>query len=78
VDFTSHNETPGLGGRIDEAWFKEQFRNRKIVIGTGLSYDTEQENQLDAITGATSTSRSILNILNDVIDDTVTKLEVGS
>ena len=31
VDIISHNETPGLGGRIDETYFKEQFRNEKII-----------------------------------------------
>ncbi len=26
IDFVTHSETPGLGGRISELWFKEQFR----------------------------------------------------
>jgi Na+-transporting NADH:ubiquinone oxidoreductase subunit C len=26
IDFVNHSETPGLGGRIDETAFKEQFR----------------------------------------------------
>ena len=30
MDFVSHSETPGLGGRISEDWFKEQFRGLKL------------------------------------------------
>ena len=29
-EIISHNETPGLGGRIDEEWFKDQFAWEKI------------------------------------------------
>ncbi len=30
IEFLSHNETPGLGARIDEESFKEQFRGIEI------------------------------------------------
>jgi Na+-transporting NADH:ubiquinone oxidoreductase subunit C len=70
LDIISHNETPGLGGRIAEAWFKEQFQGEKIVggriqvQGTGGG-DTDKDNgRVDAITGATRTSQALENILN--------------
>ena len=31
IAFTRQGETPGLGGRIVEAWFREQFRGKPIV-----------------------------------------------
>jgi Na+-transporting NADH:ubiquinone oxidoreductase subunit C len=73
IEFVSHNETPGLGGRIDKNLFKDQFRGekvpeRKLMVssvksGTG---DTNHENSsIDAITGATLTTNYIQVIVND-------------
>lgn len=76
VDFTSHNETPGLGGRIDELWFKEQFRGLEIDMSKGFAYRSGSDGELDAVTGATITSKSVLNILNKLIEDTLSRLEV--
>ena len=72
--FTDHSETPGLGGRIDELSYREQFKNLKITIGTTLAYGGDGGSQIDAITGATSTSNAVLRILNQLLDDTVSKL----
>ena len=71
--FHKHTETPGLGGRISEPWFTEQFTglnlfypvtgDKKIFYlkpeGTG-----QRPNELDAITGATGTSRAVEAFLN--------------
>ena len=72
LEIISHNETPGLGGRIDEAWFKKQFREEKISPqgitvrkGSGSSGDTDPDNStVDGITGASLTSASVQNIIN--------------
>ena len=70
--FTSHSETPGLGARIDEKWFRDQFKG--IDVSKGSSQEKfvtfrlggkESSNRLDAITGATITSNSVQNILNN-------------
>lgn len=71
IAFTEQNETPGLGGRIEEDWYKEQFKGVSL---TGLvSYG--EESGLDAITGATSTSNAVLKIVNAFIDGTLKELE---
>ncbi|MFQ3547727.1 MAG: FMN-binding protein [Termitinemataceae bacterium] len=67
----THNETPGLGGRIDEGWFTAQFTGEKIPIegirirqGSGLG-DTDPNNgELDAVTGASRTSQAVQDIVN--------------
>jgi len=70
VEITSHSETPGLGGRIDEPWFKDQFKGESIeegirVVQSGGMGDTDPDNGiLDGITGATRTSESMQNIIN--------------
>lgn len=70
LEILSHNETPGLGGRIDEPWFKQQLRNERIVDGTVMvagagDGDTNPDNgEIDAITGASRTSDSMRTILS--------------
>lgn len=70
--FTYQNETPGLGGRIDETWYKEQFRNLPIAKGQSLTYT----GGLDAVTGATQTSQAVLRTVNKALQDTVFSEEV--
>ncbi len=75
--FTDQSETPGLGGRIDELTYREQFRGLQITAGTILAYGEQGGGQIDAITGATSTSNAVMRILNGLLQDTVSKLEVA-
>lgn len=74
LTFTEQNETPGLGGRIDEAAFKDQFKSVAIDYDAGFSYDASGE--LDAITGATSTSNAVLRMLNRLLQETLAGWEV--
>lgn len=67
VEFISQNETPGLGGRISEAPYKEQFRDVEIspeseayVIGRPAP-----GGNIDAVAGATQTSTFVQNMIND-------------
>jgi len=71
IAFTEQNETPGLGGRIEEEWYKEQFRG--VSLGTEITYG--EDAGIDAITGATSTSNAVLKIMNEFIDTTLKELE---
>lgn len=74
LDIISHAETPGLGGRIEEDWFKGQFRGEAIPAG-GISIrkgeggsDNDPDNGVvDGITGASLTSASMEVILNNEI-----------
>ncbi|MDN5300091.1 MAG: Na+-transporting NADH:ubiquinone oxidoreductase subunit [Clostridiales bacterium] len=68
VDFISHSETPGLGGRIDEAWFKEQFRGIPLETAPYIRYRSEANGNVDAITGATLTSNAIKGMLNTFLE----------
>ncbi len=69
LDFVAHSETPGLGGRIDETWYKEQFR--EILLDSGekiyFVYPPASNANVEAISGATLTSVSIKDLLNDNI-----------
>lgn len=77
LGFVEHNETPGLGGRIDELWYTEQFRGLSIGDGALITYASTGEIQLDVVTGATSTSNAVLRILNETIAKALPILEVS-
>ena len=75
IDFTKQSETPGLGARILENWFKIHFRNLALTQNNSeniveLSAKKtknnieSQTNTFEAVTGATLTSRGVLEALN--------------
>lgn len=67
VDFLRQSETPGLGARISEKWFTDQFRGKKGPLTSVGEGEPAAENQFEAITGATITSGAVLGILNDAV-----------
>lgn len=72
IDFVSHSETPGLGGRISEEPFKEQFRGLDLANakdGEYIVYRPAPNGNVDSIAGATLTSKSVSRFLNDNIYD---------
>ena len=65
LSFVSHNETPGLGGRIEEPEFLDQFD--KLILPTQpdyLTYRPKPGGNVDSISGATATSNAVLKFLN--------------
>jgi electron transport complex protein RnfG len=69
-------ETPGLGDRIykDEA-FVANFRNLSVEPEVVLVQGGRQgENQVDAITGATISSRAVVSIVNSGNDEWLSRL----
>ncbi len=65
------NETPGLGARITEQGFKDQFKGLEIP-DRGFEYVGEDEDaspsQFNGLTGASNTVRFIRNIINDTLN----------
>lgn len=71
VVFVNHEETPGLGGRIDELAYREQFRHIDLTDETGDDYiiiRPASGGNVDAIAGATQTSNAIVIMLNEDIE----------
>lgn len=65
VQIISHAETPGLGAKATEAAFLDQYvekstENELIVTKTGAI----QDNEIDAITGATKTTNGVTKGVN--------------
>lgn len=56
-------ETPGLGEKIKtEAWFREQFTGKDV--SRPLTIKPERPAVVDAVTGATISSRAVVRIIN--------------
>lgn len=62
-------ETPGLGTRIEESPFKDQFKGLAIepMIEYIKNRRPERPNQVQAITGATITTKAVVEALNSSI-----------
>lgn len=69
VEFTSQNETPGLGARITERWFKEQFRGKEGPFELVPEGTADEADEIDAITGATRTSQYVRTIMNNAVEN---------
>lgn len=75
LEFLDHQETPGLGARITEEEFLSQF-NGKVLRPEILVVKEagDAENKVDAITGATRTSKAVQGIINDSVNEVRTEM----
>lgn len=60
IDFIKQSETPGLGGRIEEEFYKSQYRN--------IAVDKVSE-EVDAISGATQTSTFVSKLVKNGLNE---------
>lgn len=78
ITFYKHGETPGLGGEVEQPWFQDQFRGRKIFAGGRLKRievakgkavirSTADRESVDGISGATLTGNGVTRFLNEDI-----------
>ena len=76
VQFLDQKETPGLGARIEEPTFTDQFKGLELAwsdpqgqrILVGANPAPNAPNEVDAITGATQTSMALMRFLNEELD----------
>lgn len=76
IQLITQNETPGLGGRIEEAWFLGQFRGERADAGVRIATGAESKGTgdadpdngvLDGVSGASRTSSAFEAIVNDAL-----------
>jgi Na+-transporting NADH:ubiquinone oxidoreductase subunit C len=80
IEFLSHSETPGLGGRITEDAFQDQFEGLDVSPPEKVDKylyvekqrpdksDPRYDRTVDAITGATQTSVAVGRFLNSNLE----------
>jgi len=66
IEILSHGETPGLGDEIEKNWFKDQFRGKKLDQMEVVKGETEDK--IQAITGATISTRAITYGVRDAVE----------
>ncbi len=75
MDVLAQNETPGLGNRIQKAKWRRQFAGREadhpLVVVKGRA---GEGNEITALSSATISSDSVVNIVNETVREIRTKL----
>ncbi len=76
LTITSQSETPGLGARITEAWFTDQFSDKIITVkGSPVKFNLVSENkaelnndEIKQITGATLSTKAVTDMVYNEIN----------
>jgi len=63
----AHSETPGLGARLTEQWFKDQFKDGKFPVDSVLALKSDG-GTIDAISGASITSGAVCRAINSAFE----------
>jgi len=69
IEIIESKETPGLGARINEDFFKDQFKNLSIKLPIKCVKHKPSEGEIQAITSATISSKAVVNIVNEGIKE---------
>lgn len=69
IGIISQNETPGLGARIEEPWYKQQFIGKWGPFTMVEEGTADESDEIDSLTGATRTSRSVQAIMNRAVSE---------
>lgn len=75
---TSISETPGLGMLVNEDDFKEQFNDKSAEAFTVVKSEPSSDTEIEAVTGATISSRAITNGVNACLVYFNTALQGGN
>lgn len=79
IKVLSHSETPGLGANAPQPKFSGQFSgkpiNKELVV---VKKSPSADNEIEAITGATITSKAVTNGVNEAVKFYNTKLKGAS
>ena len=69
ISFTELTETPGMGMRVDELAFKDQFAGRSVTKFTlNKAGGSTEDDQIDSVSGASTTSGAVVNAVNAALD----------
>ncbi len=69
VVILSHGETPGLGANAEKEEFRNQYQQPPAKDGIEVvKYQVPAEGQIEAMTGATITSRAVTDAVNQAVE----------
>lgn len=67
IKILESKETPGLGDKINDPAFGKRFENAQAPLVGVAKGTADQPNEIDMITGATISSRTVIRIINRAI-----------
>lgn len=67
IEILSHSETAGLGAKAADSNFKDRFKEKNPYINVVKS-ETDSPDEVQAITGATITSRAVASGVKEAFD----------
>lgn len=65
LEIIQHSETPGVGSKVEKSSFRKQWKG--LIINKSMKL-TSQGGQIDAISGATYSSKAVVNGTNQIVD----------
>jgi len=68
LEVVSNTETPGLGTKITEESFMGRFIGKTPGVKFSLKTEDSDMTHIDALTGATLSSRAVVNAVNSALD----------
>lgn len=78
MSVVSDSETPGMGSRIADPWFRTQFDGLnplETITYVKNAKPTTGKNQIEAISGATISTRAVLSGLNSSLGEAVSLIK---
>lgn len=63
----AHSETVGLGAKVENADFQEQFIGRSVDTEIGVAKTSPADTEIQALAGATYSSKSITSAVNNAL-----------
>jgi RnfABCDGE-type electron transport complex G subunit len=78
IEIVEQVETPGLGARIDEEWFKDQFDGLDPTEELGYVKNQEPDpetNNVQAISGATISTEAVTDGINTGLEGILSRLK---
>lgn len=66
IEVMGLGETPGLGDRVLEDWFKDQFKGKGVDNLVVVKHETDTD--IQAISGATISSRAVTKGVKDAVE----------
>lgn len=67
IDVLNHEETPGLGARITGQQYRNNYENKPFGDYNVVKRTPQNDLEVEAIAGATISSRSVANIVQDAV-----------
>jgi Na+-translocating ferredoxin:NAD+ oxidoreductase subunit G len=78
IEIISMSETAGLGAKAKEKVFKDQYSNKKVNEFTVTKTGAVKDNEIDALSGATITSKAVTGAVNAGICFLTSVAETGN